>query len=72
MFLAHVAPSFPEKAKVRGPRSRNLAAQLDFKALPDLLIGWDWCLYESHLAGALDHYEVMHSSMRTTLVQAIP
>eukprot|EP00434_Breviolum_minutum_P032594 symbB.v1.2.028827.t1/scaffold3092.1/size63782/7 len=43
MFLAHVAPSFPEKAK----------------ALPDLLIALS------------DHFEVMHSSMRTTLVQAL-
>ncbi|CAK8990821.1 Protein SDA1 homolog (SDA1 domain-containing protein 1 homolog) [Durusdinium trenchii] len=44
MFLAHVAPSFPDKAK----------------ALPDLLIG-----------ALSDHFEVMHSSMRTTLVQAL-
>lgn len=44
MFLAHVAPSFPEKAK----------------ALPDLLIG-----------ALSDHFEVMHSSMRSTLVQAL-
>jgi len=44
MFLAHVAPSFPEKAK----------------ALPDLLIG-----------ALSDHFEIMHSSMRTTLVQAL-
>eukprot|EP00438_Fugacium_kawagutii_P009765 Skav218786 [mRNA] locus=scaffold1140:13124:18327:- [translate_table: standard] len=44
MFLAHVAPSFPDKAK----------------ALPDLLIG-----------ALSDHFEVMHSSMRSTLVQAL-
>mmetsp|Transcript_42025 Transcript_42025/g.97886 ORF Transcript_42025/g.97886 Transcript_42025/m.97886 type:complete len:677 (+) Transcript_42025:93-2123(+) len=44
MFLAHVAPSFPEKAK----------------AFPDLLIG-----------ALNDHFEVMHSSMRTILVQAL-
>jgi len=44
MFLAHVAPSFPEKAK----------------ALPDILIG-----------ALNDHFEVMHSNMRTTLVQAL-
>eukprot|EP00933_Yihiella_yeosuensis_P016043 TRINITY_DN13850_c1_g2_i1.p1 TRINITY_DN13850_c1_g2~~TRINITY_DN13850_c1_g2_i1.p1 ORF type:complete len:746 (+),score=163.71 TRINITY_DN13850_c1_g2_i1:184-2238(+) len=44
MFLAHVAPSFPDKAK----------------ALPDLLI-----------SALNDHFEVMHTSMRTTLVQAL-
>eukprot|EP00440_Ansanella_granifera_P044219 gb/GFBE01047920.1/.p1 GENE.gb/GFBE01047920.1/~~gb/GFBE01047920.1/.p1 ORF type:complete len:679 (+),score=196.21 gb/GFBE01047920.1/:1-2037(+) len=44
MFLAHVASSFPEKAK----------------ALPDLLIG-----------ALSEHFEIMHSTMRTTLVQAL-
>jgi len=44
MFLAHVAPSFPDRAK----------------AFPDLLI-----------SALNDHFEVMHSNMRTTLVQAL-
>ena len=53
-----------------------------FEALPDLLIGNNlriqshgskliWCFPVDTKSGALsDHFEVMHSSMRTTLVQA--